>query len=104
MPLCCAYQLWHELEQAVGEPLLHQVGLVQVGPPEGKVVAGVQCSAAEHGLPIESLTAGEAMVRWPALCVPADAAAVFESRAGYLRVEACVRAQAMAAQQAGAEL
>jgi monomeric sarcosine oxidase len=99
-----SYELWHALEQEAGEQLLDQVGLVQVGPPDGEVISGVLRSAAEHRLPIERLTSAEAVRRWPALDVPEDAAAVFERRAGYLRVEACVRAHAAAAQRAGAEL
>ena len=99
-----SYELWHEIEEQVREQLLYQVGLVQVGPPDGEVVAGVLRSAAEHQLPVERLAPREAMKRWPALDVPEDAAAVFERRAGYLRVEACVRAHIAAAQRAGAEL
>src|SRR6187200_1057666 len=33
-----AYELWRELEADAGVDLLHQVGLLQVGPPEGHVV------------------------------------------------------------------
>ncbi len=99
-----SYELWEALEQGTGKQLVHQVGLVQVGPPDGEVISGVLRSAAEHRLPIEGFTSEEAMRRWPALEVPEGAAAVFETRAGYLRVEACVRAHAEAARRAGAEL
>src|SRR6185369_2674134 len=43
-----AYELWRELEQIAGEDLLHQVGLLQVGPPGGAVVGGVLESARRH--------------------------------------------------------
>ncbi|MBX9790673.1 MAG: N-methyl-L-tryptophan oxidase [Pirellulales bacterium] len=99
-----SYELWRALEDESDLPLLQQVGLVQIGPPAGEVISGVLRSAAEHDLPVEQLSADEAMRHWPALEVPEDAAAVFESRAGYLRVEACVRAHAAAARSAGAEL
>src|SRR3954468_1943671 len=45
-----AYALWTELEQAAGERLLHEVGLLQVGPPAGHVVRGVLTAAKQHGL------------------------------------------------------
>src|SRR5881628_3562905 len=51
-----AYELWRELEQQSGLDLLHQVGLLQVGPPEGMVVGGVVQAARLHGLNVESLT------------------------------------------------
>lgn len=99
-----AYALWEELEQRVGEQLYFPVGLVEAGPESGVVVAGVLAAAARHNLPIERLTPGEVHARWPGLSVPDDFAAVFEPRAGYLLVEACVRAHLSAAEGAGAEL
>src|SRR5215471_4671335 len=45
-----AYELWCQLEQESGVDLLHQVGLLQVGPPEGCVVHGVLEAARLHGL------------------------------------------------------
>src|SRR5438128_6354330 len=50
-----AYELWRELEQEAGADLLHQVGLLQVGPPEGFVVHGVLEAARLDGRNIESL-------------------------------------------------
>src|ERR1044072_4687260 len=32
-----AYELWRELENVASVELLHQVGLLQVGPPDGLV-------------------------------------------------------------------
>src|SRR5215813_8271627 len=54
-----AYELWRELEQVAGIDLLHQVGLLQVGPPEGVVVGGVLEAARRHGLAVERLSASE---------------------------------------------
>lgn len=86
-----AYELWHELEELAGRPLLVESGLLMAGPPDGEVVAGALASAAIHGLPVERLTCGEAMARWPAFRLPEDWAAVHEARGGYLFVEECVR-------------
>ena len=99
-----AYELWADLEQRSGEPLLHQVGLLQVGPPQGVVIQGVLRSAQQHHLPLERLSAAEIVARWPGFAVPPDYVGLFEQRAGYLRVEACVRAHAQQAVSLGAQL
>ena len=98
-----AYELWRELETECGVDLLHQVGLLQVGPPEGAVVRGVLESARRHGLAVDSLTAEETERRFPGFRVPNGSVGVFEPAAGYLRVERCVLAHLAAAKQGGAE-
>jgi sarcosine oxidase len=98
-----AYELWRELEQLAGEDLLHQVGLLQVGPPEGFVVRGVLDAARLHGLAVDSLSADEVHRRFPGFRVPAGSVGVFEPAAGYLKVERCVLAHLAAAKQHGAE-
>ena len=98
-----AYELWRELEAEAGVDLLHQVGLLQVGPPEGHVVRGVLQSAKLHGLAVDSLTAEETERRFPGFRVPPDCVGVFERAAGYLRVERCVLAHLAAAKAKGAE-
>ena len=98
-----AYELWAELEASFGRKLLHPVGLLQVGPPGGKVLSGVLASAARHGLEVEQLTRQEIEARWPGFRIsPSDMQGVFERRAGFLEVENCVRAQVEAAEQLGA--
>jgi sarcosine oxidase len=99
-----AYELWRELEQRVGERLLHQVGLLQVGAAEGLVVRGVREAAAQHGLTVEEFTAREIHERWPGFRVPDGYVGVFEGAAGYLRVERCVLAHLAAAREQRATL
>ena len=99
-----AYALWHDLEREAGRPLLVESGLVMAGPAAGEVITGALASARTHALPVEQLTATEATARWPALRVPEAWHVVYESTAGYLFVEECVRAHAAAATRAGAEL
>jgi len=98
-----AYELWRELEALSAEDLLHQVGLLQVGPPEGCVVRGVLEAARLHGLAVDELGAEEVMQRFPGFRVPAGSVGVFEPAAGYLKVERCVLAHLSAARQYGAE-
>lgn len=99
-----SYRMWRELEQRTGRRLLHETGLIELGPADGIVVPGVLRAAAEHGLSVEKLSAAEVEQRWPSLCIPGDLVGVYEPGAGYLLVEDCVQAHVDAAQAAGAEL
>jgi sarcosine oxidase len=99
-----AFAGWNELESISGETLYHEVGLVQIGRPDGVVIRGVRASAALHQLPIENLSAREAEARFPGLRVGDDCEAVYETRAGYLLVERCVAAHTLAAMRRDATL
>jgi sarcosine oxidase len=99
-----SYRLWRELEQRTGRRLLHQIGLVEIGPANGVVVPGVLQAADEHRLAVEALTAVEIQRRWPGLRASDPLVGVYEPAAGYLLVEDCVAAHLEAARAAGAEL
>jgi sarcosine oxidase len=99
-----AYELWADLEARRGEKLLHQVGLVEIGPPRGIVVQGVLESARLHQLPVDHFSADEARRRFPGLEIPEGYEAVFERTAGYLLVERCVLAHLAEAERLGAVL
>jgi monomeric sarcosine oxidase len=96
--------LWHELEGLSQRNLLHQIGLIQVGPAGGVVVTGVLRSAEEHELAVEQLTAAGVEKWWPGLRASDDLVGVFEPEAGYLLVEDCVDANLNAARAAGAKI
>lgn len=98
-----AYELWRELERETGADLLHQVGLLQVGPPDGAVVRGVLEAARLHGLKVESLSGEEVPRRFPGFRAAEGAVGVFEPAAGYLRVERSVLTHLAAAKSCGAE-
>ena len=98
------YRYWSELEQQIGRQLYHEVGVLQVGPPNGVVVPGVLRAAEQHGLQVEQLAANEIEQRWPGLRVPESLTGVLETQAGFLKVEECVQSHLEVAQQAGAEL
>jgi sarcosine oxidase len=99
-----AYEHWDELEQTLGVQLFERCGLLEVGPHDGEVVAGVLSAARLHGLDVEELSGAEVSRRWPALRIPEGLAAVFEPTAGYLHVERCVEVMLADAEQHGAEL
>lgn len=99
-----AFDRWRELEKQSGEQLLQDIGLLQVGPSEGHVLAGVRTSANEHGLGIEELSAREIESQFPGLRVPPGMLGLYELHAGILRVERCVQTHIAEAQKLGAEL
>lgn len=87
-----AHELWRELEEISGAPLMRIVGGLMIGPPAGAVVTGTLRSASEHQLPREILTAREIHQRFDAFSPGDDLIAVFDPRAGFLDPEACNRA------------
>jgi sarcosine oxidase len=97
-----AHQLWRELEQETGTPLMKITGGLMIGPPDGMVVGGTLRSAREHGLPHEILSSHDLTKRFPAFRLPDGAVAVLDPRAGYLDPEACVRSHLAVAVAAGA--
>ncbi len=101
-----AYELWERVEgEDPHQPgLFEQVGLVLSGRPEGETIRGAKTSAEMHDLIIEELTPIDASRRWPAFSFPADHAVVYEPKAGFLRVEACVQRQIDAAMNLGAQI
>lgn len=102
-----AYELWAELEAATGRKLYEETGLLEIGPSAergGVVVPGVLASAEQHGLAVDRLSAAECERRFPGFRVPESMVGVFERRAGFLHVEACVQAHLDEAARHGAEL
>ncbi len=99
-----AYELWRELEQAAGTQLLHQIGILEIGPRDGPLVAGALHAAEAYDLPFELLDADELRRRRPAFTPAPGAVGVEQPDGGYLLAEAAVRAHAELALAAGAEL
>ncbi len=64
--------LWRELEDEIGEELLHQVGGIYLGKLDGEVISGSLRSAREHNLPHEFLTRDAAQREVPAISTPPD--------------------------------
>ncbi len=87
-----AYRMWEELDANTPEILWNLCGLMLAGPPDGEAVAGARASALQHGLDIQNVARAEAMRRFRGFRFPDGFDVVFESQAGYLHVERCVRA------------
>lgn len=99
-----AYALWRDLEEASGTPLFIRSGLLLAGRPDSEAVAGALLAARLHALPLETLSPAESTARFPTIRLADDEIALFEPAAGFLLVEACVRAFAARATRLGARL
>ena len=99
-----AYAGWRAIEAAAGRQLLHATGIVEIGPPDGMLVAGTLASSRLHGLPHEFLAAAEVMRRFPAFRVPPEYVGVVQPDGGFLQTEPAVEAMVGLAQVSGAEV
>jgi sarcosine oxidase len=98
-----AWVRWYELEQRIGRHLLTECACLSIGPESGRLIRGVQASAAEHGLTIKNMTVADIARRTP-FRFPEGYAGVLERQAGFLAVEECVRAHVDSAMSLGAEI
>jgi sarcosine oxidase len=98
-----SWRLWRELEARRREQLLFEVGLIQVGPPDGEVVPGVLKAARLYDLAVEELSGPEVENTFPGFSAPQPLVGVFERQAGYLLVERAVMAQAAEAERPSAQ-
>ena len=99
-----SYELWEELEKVSGVDLYTESGLIQVGPPGGEIVSGVRQSAGLHNLTVEDVTQSDLKDFYPGFSIPDGMEAVFEKRAGFLKVEKCIQTFLNLAQDSGARL
>lgn len=99
-----AYELWRELERAVGEEILRITGLLSVGEETSEIIRGTLRAASKHDLPVESLSRREVKERYPTLELWKDEVALFEIDGGVLNPERAVRAHLNLAQSSGAEM
>lgn len=95
-----AFELWREVEQAAGTPLLRMLGGLDFGPRRNvESIADVLTAAR---VAFELLPAAEAAVRWPGMRFEGDV--VFHPQAGTLDSAAAVDAFVSLAAAAGADL
>src|ERR1700752_1389761 len=98
-----AYELWHELEQSSGQTLIHITGIVEIGAPDGMLIAGVLASIRQHSLRHELLCAEDLTRRFPAFHLPSQYQAVVQPDGGFLAAELSIHAMLALAKETGAE-
>jgi sarcosine oxidase len=99
-----AYELWERLQADTRSDLLHLTGGLMIGPPQSDVVSGSVRSAQEYALEHEILDAAQVRRRFSQFVLSPDEIALYESKAGYLRPEECIRQSLAQASKYGAQL
>lgn len=99
-----AFDLWRELERAIGRPLYTKTRGLTIGPDGGMLVKGALEAAEQHHVPHRVLSAAGVHRYFPGLQPLDDMVGVVEERAGVLFPEQCIAAMLARAEQAGAAL
>ncbi|MET0440437.1 MAG: N-methyl-L-tryptophan oxidase [Casimicrobiaceae bacterium] len=106
-----SHEIWRELERETGATLLDACGLLVLSGSGATAFTHVPgffantiAAAERFGIAHEMLDAAAIRARFPAFGVRDDERAYFEPGAGFLRPEACVRANLQMAQRGGAAL
>lgn len=99
-----AQELWSELQELTGTVLYRPTGGLMTGPPDGELVQGALASAQLHGLRHEVLDADGIRRRFPVMQPDDQMVGVYETDAGVLLLDACMRTLLTQAQAYGAEL
>ena len=104
-------EIWREIEAQTGDELYVACGLLIISSPARKATTHVPGffentleAARRFSIPHEMLDAAAIRARFPEFAVADNEVGYFEPDAGFLRAEACVRAQLVLAERAGAEL
>jgi sarcosine oxidase len=97
-----AFANWRELERLTGESVLTTTGILEVGKPGSRMVAGSLEACRLHDLDFELLDAGEIMRRFPAFDLPPDYSAIWQPEGGFLRPELANALHLRLAEAAGA--
>jgi sarcosine oxidase len=98
------YELWADLADESGEPLLRRTGGIFLGRPDTKVFRGSLETAQRWDLDHEVLDGAQVQARFPALRPPEGVVGLWEPAAGTVRPESAVAAQLRRAASAGADL
>ena len=99
-----AYRCWETVENESPTPLWLRTGLLEIGPPDGTLMQGIEASVRQHHLPVRRYDAEQCRDAFPQLVVPDGCVGIFEETAGILLVEECVREMVRQATAAGAIL
>src|SRR5437667_877876 len=104
-----SHEVWREIERKTGASLLTQIGCLVISSPAKTSFTHVEgffqntvAAAREHGIVHELLDAKEIRRRYPPFRIGNDELGYFEKDAGFLRPEACIRAELALARQHGA--
>jgi sarcosine oxidase len=99
-----AYELWDDLAEETGRPVIHRTGSIDAAPQGNDVCEVSRRSCEEHDFPHEVLTGAELNERFPGYDLPAEYRAVYQEDGGFVVPEQSIVGHVEAAQAAGAEI
>ncbi|WP_254545803.1 N-methyl-L-tryptophan oxidase [Halomarina pelagica] len=99
-----AYDLWDDLAEETGRPVIHRTGSVDAAPPGNVVFEGSLRSCAEYDIPHEVLTGAELAERFPGYRLPEDYRALYQPDGGFVVPEQAIVGHVEAAGAAGGEV
>ncbi|MFD5862808.1 N-methyl-L-tryptophan oxidase [Streptomyces chartreusis] len=100
-----ARDLWYELGDLACQDLLHQSGVLSVGPETGRAIETTRKAATLANIPVTELTVTEVRERFPQHTRLGDHyMGLFDPEAGFVRVEEAISAAAHQARQLGARV
>ncbi len=99
-----AYELWQDLEEQAGEPLLVTTGSIDAGPADSLAVAGARRACQMFDLPHAMHDGASLHTQFPGYRLPADFVALYQPQGGFLLPERCVERHVDAARRAGADV
>lgn len=99
-----AYELWDDLGERSGRPVIQRTGSIDAGAPDDPVFSGSLQSCREHDIPHEVLTSAELTERFPGYQLPEGHKALYQEDGGFVIPEQAIVAHTQAAQKAGAEI
>jgi sarcosine oxidase len=106
-----SHAIWREIEALTGERLLHETGGLWISSAKRQAIVHVAdffsntvAAARRFGIAHEVLDAAAIRRRFPQFAVREDESGYYEPQAGYVRPEACVRAQLQLARRDGARI
>lgn len=97
-------ELWHELQDISSQSLLHQCGMLSIGPPDFEAMQATRQIAEDYELPHEILSSDELFSRYPQFSPDSHDTGILDTRGGVLRPEVAVAAAQLAAEDNGAQL
>jgi sarcosine oxidase len=106
-----SHEIWREIERESGEKLLEVTGGLVISSPARRATTHVEgffentlAAAKRFGIPHEILDAAAIRKRFPQFNVRDNEVGYYEPGAGFVRPEACIRAQLALAERHGATI
>ncbi|WP_423747044.1 N-methyl-L-tryptophan oxidase (plasmid) [Haladaptatus sp. SPP-AMP-3] len=99
-----AYELWDDLAERTGRPVIHRTGSIDAAPEGNIVFEGSLRSCEEHDIPHEILTGAELNERFPGYRLPDEYKALYQPDGGFIVPEESIIGHVEAAQQEGADV